>query len=149
MLLRYDRYTGARVFQPHIRRRARERALQFLFGLDFTGYEPKDVLDLFWEMCPSRLSVRGYAERLIRGVLNHKSELDATISERLKNWRLERVSAIDRNILRIAIFEILHGDDVPPKVAINEAIELAKQYGSDDAPRFINGVLDTICRTRS
>ncbi len=130
------------MLSPKIRRRARERALQFLFGLDFTEYEWEGSLDAFWATCASRPGVRQYAESVIRGVMDHLEELDAAISEAAENWTPERIGRIERNILRVAIYEMRHGDNVPTTVAINEAVEVAKLYGADDAPGFVNGVLD-------
>lgn len=132
---------------PHLRRRARERALQILFGLDFTGYDPSEALPLFWESCPTRRSARAYAEHLVKGVTERKEELDAEIAQRLDNWRIERLGVVERNILRLALFEMMFESDVPPRVATNEAIELAKMFGAEDSPRFINGVLDRYCRS--
>jgi len=129
---------------PRVRRRARERALQFLFGLGFTGCVWEDALPGFWEMNPARPAVRRYAERLIRGVCNHLPQLDAEIAVALDNWVMDRVGHVERAVLRIALYEMLHVPDVPPSVAINEAIEVVKQYGNDDAPRFVNGVLDRL-----
>lgn len=132
---------------PQIRRRARERALQFLFGLDFTRYVWEDAIEEFWTTNPTRASVKEYAMRLIQGVVKHHEELDAAIIAALENWNWERVGRIERNILRVALFEMRYGDGVPEKVAINEAIEVAKQFGSPEAPRFVNGVLDRLTQT--
>ncbi|MBI5090861.1 MAG: transcription antitermination factor NusB [Candidatus Hydrogenedentes bacterium] len=132
------------MLSPQVRRNARERAIQFLFGLEFTRYEWDSVVDAFWEESPSRPGVRQYAMTLIRGVVHNLAGLDADIEATVKNWTPTRVGQLERNILRVAIFEMRHGADVPAKVAINEAIEIAKRYGSDDAPRFINGVLDRV-----
>ena len=129
---------------PKLRRRARERALQFLFGLDFTRYDWQEVLEDFWDTNPSRPGVKRYAEKLIKGVMDHRAELDQTIAESLENWSLDRVGCIERNVIRVALFEIRHVPDVPVPVAINEALEVAKQYGADEAPRFVNGVLDKL-----
>jgi len=125
-----------------VRRRARERALQFLFGLEFTGEPWPDALDGFWRMRPSRPSVKRYAQRLIRGVCDRRDDLDAGIAESLDRWSPGRIGRVERNILRIALYEMRYQDDVPVAVAINEALEIAKAYGADEAPRFINGVLD-------
>ena len=99
-------------------------------------------MESFWETCASRSGVRQYAESVIRGVMEHLEELDAAIAEAAENWAPERIGRIERNILRVAIYEMRYGDDVPTTVAINEAVEVAKRYGADDAPRFVNGVLD-------
>ena len=127
---------------PKMRRRARECAVQFLFGLDFTGYDWRAALDGFWESNPSRPGVKRYAKRLIRGVIEHSDELDEAIAQALEHWSPDRVARVEHNVLRVAVFEMLHCEDVPDSVAINEAIEVAKRFGADDAARFVNGVLD-------
>lgn len=129
---------------PQIRRRARERAMQFLFGIDFTSYDWREAIETFWRDNPSKNSVRSYADTLIQGVMDHRAELDERISSALDKWSPDRVGRVERNVLRIALFEMCYGGDVPRAVAINEAIEVAKQYGADDAARFVNGVLDRI-----
>ncbi len=130
---------------PQLRRRARERALQFLYGLDFTHHEdPESLLEAFWRDNPSRPGARAYAETLIRGVLARQADLDGAITATLDRWTPDRVGRIEQNILRIALYEMRFTDDVPERVAINEAVEVAKRFGSDAAPRFINGVLDRL-----
>ena len=129
---------------PKVRRRARERALQFLFGLEFTRAPWHEALDGFWRMRPSRPSVKRYAQRLIRGVCEGRDALDAQVAEALERWSPGRVGRVERNILRVALYEMRHQEDVPVNVAINEAIEIAKVYGADEAPRFVNGVLDRL-----
>lgn len=127
------------------RRQARERALQFLFGLDFTQYEcDEETLDLFWLMRPTRPVAKKYAERLITGICETRNALDDEIRGALTNWTPERVGRIEWNLIRIALYEMRHMHEVPPAVAINEAIEMAKDYGHDEAPRFINGILDRL-----
>lgn len=132
---------------PRVRRRARERALQFLFGLGFTDYAWEDAAPGFWEMNPTRPAVRRYAERLIRGVCENRASLDAAIAAALDNWSLDRVGHVERAVLRIALYEMRDVPDVPPSVAINEAIEVVKRYGNDEAPRFVNGILDRLRKT--
>lgn len=129
---------------PQMRRRARERAVQFLFGLDFTRYDWQTAIEDFWAANPVRPTVKHYAEMLIEGVMTHREEIDRAIAEAVEHWTPERVGRIERNVLRIAVFEMRHRPDVPRTVAISEAIEVAKRYGAEDAPRFINGVLDRI-----
>jgi N utilization substance protein B len=131
---------------PLVRRRARERALQFLFGLEFTRYAWEDAIDSFWDTRPSKPAVRQYAIQLIRGVQENLTELDEEISAALQNWSADRVGRVERAILRIALHEMRHESDVPAAVAMNEAIELAKSFGTDDTPRFVNGVLDRLRR---
>lgn len=129
---------------PRIRRRARERAMQFLHGLDMTHDEWEDVLDDFWEAFPAKPGARHYARQLIEGVTAHRAGLDAHIDGALKNWSPKRVGSVERNLLRIALYEMAFAEDVPKKVAINEAVEIAKAYGGDEAPGFVNGVLDRL-----
>lgn len=127
---------------PRTRRGSRERALQYLFGLDFTGYAWDDGLNDFWAHFPSRESVKPYAEQLIRGVCEHQEQLDQQVLDALDKWTPDRVGRIERVILRIALYEMTYEADVPANVAINEAIEITKRFGSEESPRFINGVLD-------
>lgn len=87
-----------------------------------------------------------YARRLVEGTLDHREEIDAQIRRQAVNWRLERMSAVDRNILRLAVYELLHEDDVPKVVVLDEAIELAKKYGAEDSGRFVNGLLDGLMK---
>lgn len=132
------------LISPRARRNARERAMQFLFGLDFTGYDWQDVLEKFWENNAARKPVRDYAERLIRGVVQRRDELDVLINGALDRWSPERVGRIERNVLRIALYEMRHGEDVPPGVAINEALEVAREFGANDSVSFVNAVLDRL-----
>jgi N utilization substance protein B len=132
-----------------MRRRARERAVQFLFGLEFTKYAWDTAIEDFWAINPVRLGVKEYAEKLIEGVIANQDELDKRIDEAIEHWSPERVGRIERNVLRVAAFELLHCPDVPRGVAISEAIEVAKRFGSDEAPRFINGVLDRLGNERA
>lgn len=131
---------------PRMRRRARERALQFLFGLDFTRYAWDQEIDAYWEASPARPSVRQYADVLIRGVSEHIEDLDTRIRGALDKWTPDRVGRVEWVVMRIALFEMMHQPDVPASVAIDEAIEVAKRFGAEDAPRFINGVLDRLRR---
>lgn len=132
---------------PQQRRKSRRRALEFLFSIEFTQYEWESALETFWETFETKQVVREYAKKLIKGVLKHVEELDGYIDSALTNWAPERVGKIERNILRVALYEIAYTDDVPFKVAINEAIEIAKGYGTDDSPGFINAVLDKLRST--
>ena len=129
---------------PRVGRRARERALQILFGLDFTRASWEEAVAGYWSAHPARASVKEYAESVVRGVCENIEELDRDINQVLQNWTPERVGRVERTVLRIALYEMRYVADVPVKVAINEAIEIAKRYGWDEAPRFINGVLDRL-----
>ncbi|TKB91021.1 MAG: transcription antitermination factor NusB [Nitrospira sp.] len=125
------------------RHHARERALQILFQYDIHG-KPGLWLDLFWKENESTDEVKAFAERLVAGVLEKKKELDALIGKYATNWKVSRMPIVDRNILRAGAYELLWMDDVPAKVTVNEAIELAKSFGDDDASKFVNGILDQI-----
>ena len=125
------------------RHQARERALQILFQYDIHG-RPGLWLDLFWEKNEATEEVKAFAERLVDGVLEKKKELDALIGKYATNWKISRMPIVDRNILRAGVYELLWMDDVPAKVTVNEAIELAKSFGDDDASKFVNGILDQV-----
>lgn len=129
---------------PRVRRKARERALQFLFGLDFSNYNWEDAIEFFWDTELTRPSVKAYALTLIQGICERREDLDLEIDRAIDRWSPDRVGRIERNVLRIALFEMKYQEDVPSPVAINEAIELAKNFGSNEAPRFVNGVLDKL-----
>lgn len=124
-----------------IRRQARAVALKALFEIDSVGHKPSQVLDFLVqdENLPEEGSV--FAHSLVEGVGAHRAGLDKIIGEHAPEWPVDQLAIVDRNILRIALFELQYEDDLPIKVAINEAIELAKTFGSDTAPRFVNGVL--------
>ena len=129
---------------PRARRTGRECAVQFLYGLDFTEYEWETAIEDFWATTSVKATAKAYADYLIKGIMQHRQSLDAEITGALANWTPERVGRVERNILRVALFELRHAEDVPEKVAINEAIEIAKRFSNDEAPRFINGVLDRL-----
>lgn len=144
------------------RTRSRELALQFLYQVDVSG-EPFDGNFVeFWDEREDALTlpekealeddkrdpdVRAYTERLVRGVCERGSTLDSVIERAADNWEIRRMAIVDRNLLRMAAFEMLHADDIPLKVAINEAVELAKRYGEEDSSKFVNGILDKIAKT--
>jgi N utilization substance protein B len=126
------------------RRRSREFALQVLYQLDVTKEDAAKILSQFRNHFPQHEESNGFAELIVHGVLDHAREIDQLIERYSENWRLDRMSMIDRNILRMAIFELIYCEDIPPKVTLNEAIELGKRYGSEDSGSFINGILDRI-----
>jgi N utilization substance protein B len=153
------------------RRRSREVALQILYKLDVTGVSPEEGIALYFEhfagekgrdedseehdapqpdeaLMPwsqeSLAVARPFAELLINGVSIHRNEIDRWMVSASENWRVDRMSVVDRNILRIAIYEMLYCEDIPPKVSINEAIDLGKRFSGQDSGPFINGVLDQI-----
>ncbi|MBW2063835.1 MAG: transcription antitermination factor NusB [Deltaproteobacteria bacterium] len=126
------------------RRKARELAVQVLFHLEFNPGEPEEAFRLVTECFGSSKSVRPFSSRLVLGVWEKREELDKLIRQSSKNWRIERMSHVDRNVLRIGTYELLYMKDIPPKVSINEAVEIGKKYGSEESGAFINGILDNI-----
>ncbi|MFC1892662.1 transcription antitermination factor NusB [Chloroflexota bacterium] len=127
-----------------VRRKARAIALQVLYEVDCTGHEPEGVMPrLLAETGLSEENV-GFVQGLVSGVLQHREEIDQNIKTFAPAWPIGQIPAIDRNIMRLAIFEILLDNRVPVKVAINEAVELAKMFGSESSPKFINGVLGSV-----
>jgi N utilization substance protein B len=126
------------------RRRAREAAIQYHFWRDLQRGETPERIEEFWEFCPSKPNVREFAQPLIEGMMQHLSEIDERIKRYAENYNLNRISAVDRNVLRLAIYEMLFRDDIPPVVSINEAIELAKTFGGADSGKFVNGILDRV-----
>jgi N utilization substance protein B len=133
------------------RREGREAAVQFLYQNDLQADTPPgEAITHFWALyadqgkaAPSA-KTRVFTEQLIHGVTSHQAEIDARIKECTANYELHRLAAVDRNILRVAIFELLHSLDVAPVVIINEAVEIAKKYGTEKSGGFVNGVLDRI-----
>ena len=127
-----------------MRRRAREIALQVLYQLDASQGKPKEVLDLFWENFKPSSQAREFCQRLVEGVCQDLGQIDRLIEDNSENWTLKRMAVVDRNILRLATFELLHCPETPFKAILNEAIELAKKFGADDSSSFINGILDKV-----
>ncbi len=127
------------------RRKAREVALQFLYQLDLHGEDDPTPHEVeFWARHPVDGDTRVFGDALVRGTKANQAKIDQVISQFAEHWDLERMAVVDRNILRLAVYELLWTADVPPKVAINEAIEIAKKFGTKESSRFINGVLDRI-----
>ena len=151
------------------RREARERAVQFLFQCDLNpSGHPEEALEMFWESqraaaiaqehgpatwgqqiplpppSAEEAAVRLFADPLIQGVLQHREEIDQRIRVSAQNWDLHRMAAVDRNVLRLAIYEMLYRDDIPPVVSINEAVDIAKKFSTEDSGKFVNGILDRI-----
>jgi len=124
-----------------LRRKAREFALQMLFEWDMARQDPARVEKLFWKSAPAAASTREFANQLFEGTVEQVEVLDKFVAKFALNWRLERIAAIDRNILRLAIYEFRTAT-APPTVVIDEALELAKKFSSAEAPAFLNGVLD-------
>ena len=127
------------------RRRSREYALQVLFQLELTGSELNDeMLSDFWEGNAEDDEVKEFTYNIVRTALKNREKIDETIQKAAEHWSLERMASIDRNILRAAACELLYRTDIPPSVVINEAIEVAKKYSTEDSAPFINGILDKI-----
>ena len=151
------------------RREARERAVQFLFQHDLNPPEDLDrALNEFWdtqraaaiaeekgpatwgqthELPPptaEEAETRLFADPLIRGVLQNRDVIDEKIKSHAKNWEFHRIAAVDRNIMRLALYEMLHRDDIPPVVSINEAVDIAKKFSTEDSGKFVNGILDRV-----
>jgi N utilization substance protein B len=130
------------------RRTARERALQALYQLDMAQGQPVDALQSAWEVAseshPPEPDAHHFALTLVRGVRDHLDEIDGVIQEHSHHWRLDRMTRIDRNVLRLGIFELKYLPEIPGKVSINEAVELGKRFGTEDSSAFINGLLDRI-----
>jgi N utilization substance protein B len=126
------------------RRKSREFALQVLYQLDITKQDVVKTLAQFQDHFSGNDERDNFMERLVMGVLDHCQEIDRLIEKYSENWRLDRMNMIDRAILRMATFELLYCEEIPPKVTLNEAIELGKRFGSEDSGSFINGILDRI-----
>ena len=130
------------------RTKAREYALQILYAVDITNDDPGDCVRRFWEGNEeSSGEVKKFAAGLVLGVSDNKKDIDKMIAKYATNWKLDRMAVIDRNVLRFAAYELLYAKDIPPKVSINEAIDIAKKFGGPDSGKFVNGVLDKINKT--
>ena len=130
------------------RRHAREWAVQLLFQLDMNPAPLAEVFAAFWADTDADAAMRTFAEGLVMGVAEHRPELDDRIRAHADHWALERMGGIDRNVLRLAVYEILHRDDIPAAVSINEAVDLAKYFSDSRSGRFVNGILDSIRKAR-
>jgi N utilization substance protein B len=128
------------------RRKARELAVQLLYQHDLTKVDPEEGMRLFWEHFPVDTEAREFCTQLVLGTLDRLAVIDELLTEASENWSLHRMSVVDRNILRLATYELVDRPDIPPSVSLNEAIEIAKKYSSPDAAVFINGVLDRVKR---
>jgi N utilization substance protein B len=126
------------------RRKAREIALQVLFQLDVSQVDVREGIDLYWDNFDAPESARDFSTQLIAGTMDSLEDIDNLIKSCSENWSLDRMSKVDRNILRLAVYELVFCRDIPPKVALNEAIDLGKEYGSENSGSFINGILDAL-----
>lgn len=124
---------------------ARECALKVLYQIEMTSRTPDKALAAFWEQEDEHPEdVRDFAARLVDGIYAHLADIDGKLGEYATNWQLNRMAVIDRNVLRMGLYELKFAADIPPKVAINEAVELAKKYGDLDSSKFVNGILDKV-----
>ena len=128
------------------RRKARELALQMLYQHDLSGNAADAIIGTFEDLQKSKANTREFAERIFRGTLDHLTRIDEMIVAQADNWRLERMAVVDRNIIRMSVYEFLHETGTPKLVVIDEAIEIAKRYGNDKSSQFINGILDGILK---
>jgi N utilization substance protein B len=126
------------------RRKGRELALQVLYQLDMSGESSEQALRTFADSFEHTPGSREFGEALVRGVLGQREQIDARIAQASEHWRLERLSRIDANVIRIAVYEMTTPPGLPPEIAINEAIEVARKFGTTDSAAFVNGVLDAV-----
>jgi len=126
------------------RRQARELAMQALFYMDIRKDASEEMLEYFCDcFCPSKKS-RPFFIKLVNGVLGAKDQIDALVERFSQNWKINRMSCVDRNVMRIAVYEMIYCDDIPPKVSINEAVDIGKKFGTQESGAFINGIMDSI-----
>jgi transcription antitermination protein NusB len=126
------------------RRQSRELAMQALFYMDMQKDSSEEMLEYFCGcFCTSKKS-RPFLMKLVKGVLRKKGQIDALVERYSQNWRINRMSCVDRNVMRIAVYEMLYCDDIPLKVTINEAVDIGKKFGTPESGAFINGIIDSI-----
>jgi N utilization substance protein B len=128
------------------RRKARELAVQMLYQFDLSGNKPDMIVETFEDLQKSKPNTREFAVKIFRGTVDHIADIDVMIQAQADNWRLSRMAVVDRNIIRLSVYEFLHESDTPKLVVIDEAIEIAKKFGNDKSPQFINGILDGILK---
>jgi len=126
------------------RRKAREETLRILYRLEFDNREPEEILRQYWKSRKIDRETRDYSTWLTQGITSHREEIDSLIQSASEHWRLPRMAVIDRNVLRMAVYELLFEKDIAPAIVINEAIEIARKYSGDEAAVFINGILDAV-----
>ena len=126
------------------RRRARELAMQALFYMDMNDEHSEELLDRFCQNFSPSHRTMSFLLKIVNGVLGARSEIDVLIERFSQNWKIQRMSLVDRNVMRIAVYELLYCEDIPPKVSINEAVDVGKKYGSEESGAFINGIIDSV-----
>jgi len=128
------------------RRSAREWVIQFLFQNDFNPGDLERALSEFWKNLEPDSKSKQFTEDIIRGVITNLQQIDALMQSYAENWEIKRMNAVDRNVIRMALFEMLHRPDIPPVVSINEAVDIAKRFSSIESGKFVNGILDRALR---
>jgi N utilization substance protein B len=126
------------------RRQARELAMQALFYMDIQNHASLQMLECFCENFQPPKKSKSFFLKLVNGFLANSAEIDALIGRFSKNWKINRMSGVDRNVMRIAVYEMLYCEDIPPKVSINEAVDIGKKFGTEESGAFINGIMDSI-----
>lgn len=126
------------------RRKARESTLQILFQMEFDTSEPEKVLESYWKNKRAAKEIKDHSRWLVNKIVSHRGDIDHLIQSVSANWRISRMAIVDRNILRIAVCELLYEENTAPAVVINEAIEIAKKYSSENGATFVNGILDAV-----
>jgi len=126
------------------RRKAREETLRILFRLEFENTQVEKTLNQYWENKKASEEIKEYSNWLVNGIISNQPKIDIIIQQVSEHWRISRMALVDRNILRMAVFELLYEENIAPAIVINEAIEIAKKYSGDEAATFVNGVLDAI-----
>jgi N utilization substance protein B len=126
------------------RRKAREETLRILFRLEFENKHIAKALDHYWESKKASEEIKEYSTWLVNGIISDQAKIDNIIQQVSEHWRISRMALVDRNILRMAVFELLYEENIAPAIVINEAIEIAKKYSGDEAATFVNGILDAI-----
>ncbi len=141
---RAEKPTGSARQKMGNRRRSRELAMQALFQIEMNQDHSMEDVELFCKHFRVSKHVKPFFLRLVEGVKEFQHDIDSLIVRFSENWKLSRMSRVDRNVIRIAVYELLHCDDIPPKVSINEAIDIGKRFGTEDSGAFINGILDSV-----
>lgn len=126
------------------RRKAREDTLRILFRVEFENKQIEKTLDQYWKSKKASEEIKEYSTWLVNGVISDQAKIDNIIQQVSEHWRISRMALVDRNILRMAVFELLYEENIAPAIVINEAIEIAKKYSGEEAATFVNGILDAV-----
>lgn len=128
------------------RRQGRECALQLLYQFELTKGAQVHIPETFWEEQEADQETRGFAEKLVQGVREQLEKIDAVVAEHSAHWKIHRMAAVDKNVLRLGVYELLFCEDIPARVTINEAVEIAKRFGTEESGAFVNGILDQVAK---